>query len=439
MPQPDLTTVALRKAAWRVIPLIALGYGTAYMDRVNVSYAALQMNRDLHFSNTIYGIGAGIFFLSYAACEIPSNLLLYRFGARRWLSRIMITWGVIAMAMIFVRTPLEFYAARFLLGIAEAGFFPGIVFYIFQWFPASIRARSITRFYIAFPISTIVMGSIAGALMSLDGRLGLAGWQWLFLIEGLPAIVLGIVFLGLLPDGPADAFWLTEPERAAILAAVDQDTASSEARHHSVAPAFRDPRVWLIGAFFMCVQAGNYAYGFSAPQIVQRITGSGVALVGYVLAAFGILGTIAMLLGGWLSDRSARRHAQVLPWTILMLAGFVGCGLSSSPQIALPSLALVFASYCGMQGPLWAIPGAFLSGRSAAAGIAAINMIGILGGWFGPSWMGFARDLTGDFQRGLLMMTVPLLIAAGIMLYLLLQQRREDRCAAEAKPVASLS
>jgi MFS transporter, ACS family, tartrate transporter len=346
---------------------------------------------------------------------------------------------VIAMAMIFVRTPLQFYAARFLLGIAEAGFFPGIIFYIFQWFPASIRARSITRFYIAFPISTILMGSIAGTLMSLDGRLGLAGWQWLFLIEALPAIVLGVAFFLLLPDGPDDAPWLSQAERAAIVAAVGQDTASSTPGHQSIGPAFADGRVWLIGLFFLCVQAGNYGYSFSAPQIVQRITGSGVALVGYWLAAFGVIGTITMLIAGWLSDRSARRHAHVLPWTVLMLVGFVGCGLSSSPAIALPSLALVFASYCGMQGPLWAIPGAFLSGRSAAAGIAAINMIGILGGWLGPSWMGFARDLTGDFQRGLLMMTIPLLISAGIMLYLLIQQKREDGCAAESKPVASVS
>jgi ACS family tartrate transporter-like MFS transporter len=439
MPQRELANSALRKAAWRLIPLIALGYGTAYMDRVNVSYAALQMNRDLHFSNTIYGLGAGIFFLSYAVCEIPSNLLLYRFGARRWLSRIMVTWGVIAMAMIFVRTPAQFYAARFLLGIAEAGFFPGIVFYIFQWFPASMRARSITRVYIAFPISTIVMGSIAGALMSLDGRMGLAGWQWLFLIEALPAIVLGVVFWLMLPNGPADAAWLSDEERAAIVAAVRRDLGSAEERRHSIAPAFRDGRVWLIGLFFLCVQAGNYAYGFSAPQIVERVTGYGVGMAGYVLAAIGVLGTITMLVAGRLSDRSARRHAHVLPWTVLMLAGFVGCGLSSAPAIAVPSIALVFASYCGMQGPLWAIPGAFLSGRSAAAGIAAINMIGILGGWLGPSWIGIARDLTGDYQRGLLMMVVPLLVAAAIMVYLLRRDRRKEECAQEGKAVASVS
>src|SRR5271156_5950565 len=194
---------ALRKASLRLIPLIALGYGTAYMDRVNISFASLQMNRDLHFTASIYGLGAGLFFLSYAVCEVPSNLLLCRFGARRWLSRIMITWGVLAIAMMFVKTPMQFYVLRFLLGMAEAGFFPGVVFYLMQWFPPEARARAVSGFYISLPLSSVVMGSIAGALLNLQGRLGLAGWQWLFLVEGMPAIILSFVFLLRLPDTPA--------------------------------------------------------------------------------------------------------------------------------------------------------------------------------------------------------------------------------------------
>src|ERR1700733_3717994 len=208
---------ALRKASLRLLPLIGLGYGTAYMDRVNISFAALQMNRDLSFSATVYGFGAGLFFLSYAACEVPSNLLLCRLGARRWLARIMVSWGLVAMAMVFVRTPAQFYIARFILGVAEAGFFPGVIFYLTQWFPPEVRARSITRFYIAWPLSSAVMGALAGALMGLDGRLGLSGWQWLFAVEGLPAVILGVVFFFYLPDGPATARWLTEPERSAVL------------------------------------------------------------------------------------------------------------------------------------------------------------------------------------------------------------------------------
>jgi len=434
---PDLLSRALRKATWRILPLIALGYGTAYMDRVNISYAALQMNHDLHLSNTIYGFGAGLYFLSYAACSIPSNLLLYRFGARRWLSYIMITWGVIALAMLFVRTPIQFYIARFLLGVAEAGFFPGILYYIFQWYPAAMRARAVSRFYIAFPISTVVMGTFAGALMSLQGRLSLAGWQWLFLVEALPAIVLGIVFLLLLPNGPSDAPWLSAQERSAILATVERDTVVSPA-HHSIAPAFRDARVWLIGLVFLCVQAGNSVYSFFAPAIVKSVTGANIANTGFLLAVLGILGAVSMLLASVYSDRSGQRHNHVLPYCLLMLSGFVACGLNSTPQIALPALAIIFCSYCAMQGPLWAIPAAFLSGRSAAAGIAAINMIGILGGFFGSYWMGFARDLTGNYQLGLLAMTVPMLTSAVIMLYLRRQAIRTKRCETPSNPVASL-
>ena len=212
----------MRKATLRLIPLIALGYGAAYMDRVNISFASLQMNRDLHFSATIYGFGAGLFFLSYAACEVPSNLLLYRFGARRWLARIMITWGLLAMAMLFVRTPAQFYIARFLLGMAEAGFFPGVIFYLMQWFPPELRARAISRFYISLPLSSVFMGLIAGALLNLDGHLGLRGWQWLFLVEGMPAVLLGIAFFLFLPDTPAHAKWLTDDERVWIVRQVNE-------------------------------------------------------------------------------------------------------------------------------------------------------------------------------------------------------------------------
>ena len=207
---------AMRKATWRLIPLVAVGYGVAYVDRVNISFASLQMNRDLGFSASVYGLGAGLFFLSYAACEIPSNLMLYRVGARRWLARIMVTWGLLAVGMMFVHTRTEFYAMRLLLGAAEAGFFPGVLFYLMQWFPAHIRARTISRFYVSLPLSQVFMGAVAGGLLNLEGKLGLAGWQWLFLVEGLPAIFLSLVFWRMLPDGPKDARWLSAEEHAWI-------------------------------------------------------------------------------------------------------------------------------------------------------------------------------------------------------------------------------
>jgi ACS family tartrate transporter-like MFS transporter len=417
IPDP-IAASALRKASWRLIPLIALGYGTAYMDRINISFASLQMNRDLHFSATIYGFGAGLFFLSYSACEIPSNLLLYRFGARRWLARIMVTWGLIAMAMIFVRTPIEFYATRFLLGMAEAGFFPGVLFYLMQWFPAHLRARTITRFYVSYPLASVFMGSVAGALLSLQGHLHLAGWQWLFLVEALPALILGIVFLCLLPDSPADARWLTEPERQSILAGVQQDAAPTHPDAASILPMLRDGRVWLIGIFFFCMLGSGYAYTFSAPAIIQKATGLSTTRVGFVIAALAFLSACTMLWGGARSDRSGERHWNIIPPCLLVATGFLLCGLSNSPAVMIAGIVLVVLNHTAMQGPLLSIPATFLSGKHLAAGIAAMNMIGILGGFVGPYWMGIAKDLTGNYQRGLFTMAFPMLLAAAIMLYL---------------------
>src|ERR1700683_4308979 len=202
-----------RKAAVHLLPLLGIGYGLAYIDRINISFASLQMNRDLHFSASVYGFGAGLFFLGYALCEVPSNLMLLRFGARRWLARIMLTWGLLAAAMMFVRTPLQFNVLRFLLGMAEAGFYPGVIYYLTLWFPARVRASAVSRFYVALPLSSVVMGSVAGWLLGLGGKLGLSGWQWLFLLEGLPAAAFSLVILKMLPDDPGKATWLTTEEK----------------------------------------------------------------------------------------------------------------------------------------------------------------------------------------------------------------------------------
>ena len=248
--QPDeIGRSALRKASWRLLPLIALGYGISYIDRSNISFAALQMNQDLRFSASVYGLGAGLFFLSYALFEVPSNLLLVRFGAKRWISRIMLTWGLLAVAMMFVRTPLQFYAARFLLGLAEAGFFPGVVFYLAQWFPPPQRCRAISRFYVAVPLSAVVMGAIAGWLLGLDGRLGLQGWQWLFLVEGIPAVLLSVAVFVMLPDKPADAPWLTQPEKDWIGAQTASEVAfHGGPAHRSVLSCLVDPIVLQFAA-----------------------------------------------------------------------------------------------------------------------------------------------------------------------------------------------
>lgn len=421
----DIGRSAIRKAMWRLIPLIALGYGTAYMDRVNISFASLQMNRDLHFSATVYGFGAGLFFLSYAACEVPSNLLLVRFGARRWLSRIMLTWGLLAIGMMFVKTVPQFYVMRFLLGMAEAGFFPGVVFYLMQWFPPEMRARAISRFYISLPLSSAVMGSIAGALLDLQGRLGLAGWQWLFLVEGLPAIALSVVFFLLLPDTPADAKWLDPTEQAWLTNRIRVDAASG-GHAQSVIKALLDPRVLQIGLVFLCQLAVTYAYQFSAPAILQRVTGLSTTVVGFLIAGMGVAGALAMVLNGMHSDRAGERYWHVILPFVMMAAGYAVAGLFGRPWLVVPALAVSVITYSALQGPLLSIPPTFLKGKTMAAGIAAMNTLGMLGGFIGPYWMGIAKDLTGDYQHGLLTLTFPSLIAAGIILVMWRNARRQS-------------
>lgn len=407
---------AMRKVSLHLLPLIGLGYGAAYMDRVNISFAALQMNRDLHFSATTYGFGAGLFFLSYAACEVPSNLFLYRFGARRWLARIMLTWGVIAMAMLFVRTPAQFYTGRFLLGMAEAGFFPGVIFYLIQWFPRNLRARAISRFYISLPLSSVFMGLIAGALLHLDGRLGLRGWQWLFLLEGLPPILLGLIYLYRLPDNPAQAPWLTPDERVWITRNVAQPPETHQP--HATREALRDPRVWLLGFFMLLMLGSSYAYTFITPDLIQLSTGLGPARIGFLIAGLSLVGSIAMLLNAAHSDRRQERYFHVIPCALIVSAGFFLCSVSLRPIVIIPALALIIIAYSAMQGPLWAIPGSFFQGRTAAAGIATLNSIGILGGFLGPYYMGFAKDLTGSYLTGMRLMALPMLLASAILLYL---------------------
>jgi ACS family tartrate transporter-like MFS transporter len=406
----------MRKATWRLIPLIGLGYGVAYIDRVNIGLASLQMNRDLHFSATVYSLGAGLFFLSYAACEIPSNLLLYRVGARRWLARIMITWGLLAMAMMFVRTPIQFYFMRFLLGMAEAGFFPGVLYYLTQWFPANIRARTISRFYISLPLSAVVMGAAAGSLLNLDGRLGLRGWQWLFLVEGIPPVILSAVFLKYLPDGPKDAHWLTASERAWIetqLAAEGSDTPGGHAT--GIGSALKDIRVWLFGLANFLMLGTSYGTTFFLPAILQNLTAFSAGRVGYIISAFGLLGAAGMLVNAWLSDRSGKSYRHMIAPALLESLCLLAVAFLTNPWLAVPTLALMYFSHNAIQAPLLAVPTTFLRGQGAAAGLATINMIGILGGLVFPVIMGRLRDLTGGFHAGLGALSFTMLLSAGVV------------------------
>ncbi|WP_263357632.1 MFS transporter [Acidicapsa ligni] len=410
---------AMHKATWRLIPLIAVGYGVAYMDRVNIGFAALQMNADLHFSNTVFGIGAGIFFLSYAVCEIPSNLLLYRFGARRWLSRIMLTWGLLAVTMMFVRTPFQFYAVRFLLGVAEAGFFPGVLYYLTQWFPTNIRARAISRFYVSLPLSAVIMGAVAGALLNLQGKMGLRGWQWLFLVEGTPAVLLSAVFLKYLPDSPRNAHWLTAPERSWIENQLASDGSALPGSHATgVGSALRDIRVWLFGLTQLLMLGVNYGYTFSLPAIVKNATAFNNSKVGYIVSGIGLLGAIGMIFNAWFSDRTGKSYLHIIVPSLFESACLLVVAITLKPWIAIPVLALMFFAHNAIQGPLLALPSTFLKGKGAATGLATINMVGMLGGVIYPPFIGWIRDRTGDYQSGLGVLSLTMLAATGVVFVL---------------------
>jgi MFS transporter, ACS family, tartrate transporter len=407
---------ALRKASWHLLPIIAAGYCLSFTDRINISFASLRMNSDLHFSATVYGLGAGLFFIAYALCEIPSNLMLLRFGPRKWLARIMLTWGLIAAAMMFVKTPIEFYALRLLLGAAEAGFYPGVVYYLTLWFPVRMRARAVSRFYIALPLSSTVMGVVAGWLMGLNGKLGLAGWQWLFLVEGLPASFFSLVILKMLPDGPAHATWLTSEEKSWLHRELAADAEIAHLGHGAgVMQALLSPKVWMIGAYFFFALTANYAYSFSAPAILQGATGWSVSAVGYLVACLGLAGAAGMLLNSAHSDRRGERAMHCIVPCVIMAAAFMTAGVATEGWLVVLALGTTFVCFTSMLGPANAVPMQFLAGRAAAAGLAAMNTITMFSGFLGPYWMGLMKDHTGSYNAGLRGLALPSLLAAGTM------------------------
>ncbi|HZZ87395.1 MAG TPA: MFS transporter [Caulobacteraceae bacterium] len=422
--QRALGRSALGKVSWRVLPLIGLGYGVAYMDRVNISFAAARMNADLHFSAAIYGLGGGLFFLSYALFEVPSNLLLARFGARRWLARIMFTWGILAMAMMLVRTPLQFYAVRFGLGLAEAGFFPGVVYYLGHWFPAAQRARAISRFYIAWPLSTVVMGALAGALLGLNGRLGLTGWQWLFLAEGLPSVLLSAVVLTRLPDAPQTARWLTPDEAGWIAGALAADAAAvPPAAHHDVWRILASPPVLILGAANALMLGASYAFNLSAPQLLDAATHLGPTRVGWLIAAAGLVGAAAMLANSWRSDVTGERNLHTAVPLLGVAAALALFALVHAPWAAMTG----FVGFIGFQAAaaavLWLVVAQRLPAAHAAAGLAAINCLGQLGSFFASWSWGVARDATGGYQAGLLVL--PLAFAGSAAIFAVDKLRRQ--------------
>jgi ACS family tartrate transporter-like MFS transporter len=393
------------------------------MDRVNISFAALRMNQDLHFSAAVYGLGGGLFFLSYALFEVPSNLLLVRFGARRWIARIMLTWGLLAVGMMFVRTPVQFYVMRFLLGLAEAGFFPGVIFYLTLWFPAQFRGRAISRFYVAWPLSSVVMGALAGTLLDLQGRLGLAGWQWLFLIEGLPAIAMSGVILMLLPDRPADAAWLSDGERGWIEHRLAADAALLGPEDHGFLRALAHPRVLQLGAVNFLLLGGFYAFTLSAPAVLDGATHLGVTKVGYLIAFSGLLGAAAMVFNGWHSDYVKERYFHLAAPFVLMAAAFAVLSLSPPPLVAMAAYLATIIGNAAVGAVFWLVPGDLLHPRSTAVSVAAINAIGQSGSFVAPYAWGLSKDHTGGFHAGLTALPLAFLVAAAMVLILRRQTR----------------
>jgi len=415
-----LEQITLTRVTRRLLPFLLLLYIVCFLDRVNVGFAALRMNQDLAFSPAVYGFGAGVFYLGYVVFEVPSNLILARMGARVWIARIMITWGLLAAAMMFVQGPLSFYTLRFLLGVAEAGFFPGIIYYMSGWFPAAQRARATARFMIAIPLSSVVGGPLSGALLGLNGSFGLAGWQWLFLLEGLPAVVLGFVVLGYLTDRPENARWLAPAERAWLSTHMSQEREHC-ARHYgsSARQALSNHTVWQLGLLtFLCTGFGQQVLGLWLPQIVSSFSNLSDFLVGIVSAVPYLIAAVAMVLVGAHSDRSGERILYVAGCAIIAAVGFLASAYLHSPALSVLALSVAAAGLLSAHGPFWALPPTFLSGRGAASGIALICSIANLSGFVGPYAIGLLKGASGSFHSGLLLLAVVPLVGAGLALHI---------------------
>ena len=415
---------AMNKAFWRILPLILAAYLFAYMDRVNVSFAAASMNEDLVFSATVYGLGGGLFFLGYALFEIPSNLMLVRFGARKWIARIMITWGLLSAAMMFVQTPLQFYVLRFLLGVAEAGFYPGVIFYFAGWFPPCHRGRAVSRFFVASPLASVAMGAMSGWLLALDGNAGLHGWQWLFLVQGLPTVLFGLVVLRYLPDAPATAAWLTQPEKDWIHTQLSREQARiGEPAGHNVLAAFRNPRVLILGAIGFLLIGVITTVILNAPLILQGATTLNAKWIGYVVALGGLSGAAAVLVLGNHADRHGDRWGNAF-WCGVVLAGvLLVMALSSSPLLTVLAY-LGFATIC-FTLPMLTSSGwsEVLHVRELAIGAAAINTISQIGAFVAPYGWGAAKDATGSFQPVMIGFSLIAVVMSALILLLRHQVR----------------
>ncbi|OGR37636.1 MAG: hypothetical protein A2051_03085 [Desulfovibrionales bacterium GWA2_65_9] len=439
MTTPATSLAALyRKLDLRLLPYLFLLYVVAYLDRVNVSFAAPSLSRELGFSSSVFGLGAGMFFAGYVLCEVPSNLILRRVGARLWIARIMVSWGLVACAMALVHAPWSFHVLRFLLGVAEAGFLPGIIYYLTLWYPAPRRARAVALFMAATPVAGIIGGPLSGLLLEMHGAMGVSGWRWLFLLEGVPAVLLGFSVLWLLRDGPAHAPWLSSAEREMLAGELAFDstddltpgstggpgTGQARSLWAVLARLARDSRVWLLslGNFALCV--GMYGLVMWMPTLIGEILGPGAGPehVGLLSAIPYLGGAVGMVLIGRHSDRTNERRWHTAGPLFVSALGFVlslwpGGVALAGPWWSLFCFTVATIGLWGMLGPFWTIPTGFLSGAAAAGGVALINSVGNAGGFVGPTLVGYVRDATGSHVLGFLSIAVVMVLGGCSILW----------------------
>ncbi|MBI2748260.1 MAG: MFS transporter [Burkholderiales bacterium] len=410
--EKEIETRTLRRISWRIVPFIMLLYFIAYIDRVNIGFAALTMKGDLGFTASILGFGAGIFFWGYFLFEVPSNIALHKFGARIWITRVMVTWGIISAGMAFVAGPTSFYVMRFLLGAAEAGFFPGIILYLSYWFPARNRAGVTAFFMAAAPISTALGSPLSAALLEMNGILGLTGWQWMFILEAIPALLLGVVVFFYMTDRPEQAKWLKDDERTWLVNAMRAESANKGSdAHHSIWSGMANPRVLALALIYFGTSAGLYTLGIWAPQIIKQLGVSSMT-VGFLNAIPPIVSVVAMVLWSRHSDRTSERTWHVI---LACLAAALGLAIAASANSVvglIAALTIVNVGISCAKPPLWSMPTTFLTGAAAATGIATINSIGNLGGFAGPAMIGWIKDQTGSFAGGLYFVAGLLVVSA---------------------------
>jgi MFS transporter, ACS family, tartrate transporter len=385
----------------RIVPLFFVIYIINFLDRVNVGFAALQMNQDLGFNAEMYGFGAGIFFIGYVIFEIPSNMMLTKVGARYWLSRIMVSWGVVAAAMAFVHGSTSFYILRFLLGVAEAGFVPALLVYLNEWYPARERAGVVSKIWSATAVSIVIGGPISGLILSMNGVLGVTGWQWMFVIEGVPAIFLGVFLFLFVTDKPEQAKWLTAPQRewlVSVLAAEEAQRQKNEATS-SFAAAFRDPRIWVLGFMYACLGFGFFGITLWLPQVVKQVSQLSNLQTSFVTAIPFICAVVAMIVVGKHSDRTGERRWHIVAGTLVAALGFAISGNVADPVMALVAISIGAMGLWSVIAVFWQIPSKFLTGAAAAVGVAIINSCGSMGGFVGPYVIGWIRSHPASARR----------------------------------------